>query len=611
MYRILESEEELEVINEMKNRLTDKKRLFCVSLFLTFTLCIYAPYELYLTNISEFWFSFSMFWWMPVIVGISVMLIVLLVGMMLQDKAAYLYESFLFILAVCLYMQGNFLNLRVGVMNGAEIDWTQYKRHFIIDAVVICLIVIVLGVFIIKTNRISKKMITVLSMFLTAIQAVSIITLLIMGQSAIKDDDSRYIRVVTDKGLYEAGSDSNIIVFILDMFDDSYFKEILETEPEIKQELEGFTYFSNFTGSYSTTYYSLGHLFSGKYFYNEEGGWNEWRRRISDERLYLDEILDDGYELSVYSDFVTCFVPRHVDASCNYIEVPLEISDKGHFMIDLYRLAATKYFPDFLKPYLWMTGTEFDEYKQIASEYNVYSSENLVFKERLEKYGVSVGGGADKQIKFIHITGAHYPYLIDENAQEVEPDSVSGVQCARGALRIVEEYLDDLKESGVYDKSNIILAADHGYYWDGVLTNPLFAVKPHDASGDLIINNAPACQVDFGPTILDIIGLNAEHNYGNSAFEIGENSQRERMFYQYYLDEFDAASNIMRLIEYRIPSESNDPANFSLTDVEYTVTGEKIQHSKYCKTCKNGIPSEGGEFDPPRIVHEKDAGYPE
>lgn len=600
----------MEVINIMKDRLADKKRLLCVSLFLTFTLCIYAPYELYLTNISEFWFSFSMFWWMPVLIGICVMLILLFIGILLKDKVAYIYESFLFVLSICLYMQGNFLNLRVGVMNGAEIDWTLYKRHFIIDAGIICLTIIVLGVFILKKAIISKKIITILSMFLTAIQAVSLVALFIMGQSAIKDDASRYIRVVTDKGLYETGSDSNIIVFILDMFDDSYFKEILETEPEIKQELEGFTYFSNFTGSYSTTYYSLGHLFSGKSFYNEEGGWNEWRKQISNERLYMDELLDNGYELSVYSDFVTCFVPRHVDASCNYIEVPLEISNKGHFIIDLYRLAATKYFPDFLKPYLWMTGTEFEGYKQIASEYNVYSMDNIIFKERLEKYGISVGG-ADKQIKFIHITGAHYPYLIDENAQEVEPDSVSGVQCARGALRIVEEYLDDLKENGVYDKSNIILAADHGYYWDGVLTNPLFAVKPHDSSGELIINNAPASQVDFGPTVLDIVGLNADHAYGNSAFEIDVDSQRERLFYQYYLDEFDAASNIMRLIEFRIPPESNDPANFSLTDVEYTVSGDKIQHSKYCKTCKNGIPSGEEEFEPPRIVHEKDAGYPD
>lgn len=155
-----------------------------------------------------------------------------------------------------------------------------------------------------------------------------------------------------------------------------------------------------------------------------------------------------------------------------------------------------------------------------------------------------MGGG--KQIKFIHITGAHYPYLIDENAQEVGPDSVSGVQCARGVLCIVKEYFDELRKNGVYDNSNIILAADYGYFWDDVLTNPLFVVKPHDSSGELILNNAPVCQADF-----------------------------------------------------------------VLTDVEYTVRGEKIQHSKYCKTCKNGIPSEGEEYDPPRIIHEKDVGYPE
>lgn len=595
-------------INALKKGLADRKLLLSVSLFLTFTLCIYAPFELYLTNINEFWFSFSMFWWMPVLVGTGVMLMVFLIGIMLKNRGAYVYESLLFVLAVCIYVQGNFLNLRVGIMNGAEIEWTQYKRHFIIDGIVLCFIVIVLEAFILKKVFISKKIITVISLFFTAIQAVTLIVLLITGQSAIKDH-SKYIRVVTDRGLYEAGSDSNIIVFILDMFDDSYFKEILESEPEIKQELEGFTYFSNFTGSYSTTQYSFGHLITGKYFYNE-CSWEEWMSRVSNERMYLDEILDNGYELSVYSNMVGMFPSRYIEASSNYIEVPLKISSKGHFVIDLYRLVATKYFPDFLKPYLWMTGTEFDAYKEIASEYHAYSLENSVFKERIEKYGVRVGG-ADKQIKLIHINGTHYPYLIDENAQEVEPDSVSGVQCARGVLRIVEEYLNDLKENGVYDKSNIILTADHGYYWDGVLTNPLFAVKPHDSSGELIINNAPASQIDFGPTILELVGLNADHNYGKSAFEIELDSQRERLFYQYNLQEFDAADYRLRLIEYKIPPESNNPANFSLTDVEYTVSGEKIQHSKYCKTCKNGNLGEGEEYDPPRIVHEKDAGYPD
>lgn len=40
-----------------------------------------------------------------------------------------LYEALLFSAAVCFYIQGNFLNLDVGVMNGAEIDWKDYSGH--------------------------------------------------------------------------------------------------------------------------------------------------------------------------------------------------------------------------------------------------------------------------------------------------------------------------------------------------------------------------------------------------------------------------------------------------------------------------------------------------
>jgi len=598
-----------EGLNEnMLKKILKNKTLLCIILFLGFTSCIYAPYELYLINRDEFWFQLSLFWWIPLLVGAGAMLLAICIGMFLKGKLLRLYEVSLFSIGICMYIQGNFLNLDVGVMNGAEVDWSQHYGRFLIDGIV--LLAIFTGLLIIawKKRLFFKKAAGYISLFMMLMQLVTLIVLLIPVIFPEEADDSS-TNFASDKGLYEVGDDSNIIVFVLDMYDDEYFKEILASEPEIKKELDGFTYFSNFTGSYSTTSYALAHLSTGKYCYNESELLS-WVRSVSEERQYMDELVDDGYEMYLYSSTMGCISQRFVKMSKNYINAPLKISNKLHFTYDLYQLVMLKYFPDFVKPILWMTGTEFDYWKSVDSQYNPYSVDNLVFKSGLEEKGISINEDA-KQFKFIHLNGSHYPYEIDENAKRVEPDSVSAVQCARGALRIVQEYLYELKKSGNYDNSAIIITADHGYYWDGVLTNPVFLVKPKGALGELVMNEAPVCQGDFAPTVLELAGLNENHEYGESAFEIPQNSQRERYFYQYYLQERSTAGEVFRLIEYKIGSESNDPSEYELTDVEYTVDGEKIQHSKYCKTCKGEVTENEDEYDPPRLVHQKDTGYPQ
>lgn len=67
-------------------KVSEKRFLLSIILFLGFTFCIYAPYELYLTNRNEFWFTWSMFWWMPLLVGISLMILAMLIGMLLKGK---------------------------------------------------------------------------------------------------------------------------------------------------------------------------------------------------------------------------------------------------------------------------------------------------------------------------------------------------------------------------------------------------------------------------------------------------------------------------------------------------------------------------------------------
>lgn len=586
------------------------KSLIMNVIFLVFTLCIYAPLELYLSNYREFWFSLSLFVYIPLALGIIGVVIAIIIGYFLQGRLLILYEALLFGFGINVYIQGNFLNLKIGVMNGADIAWNQYHKNFVINAVIWGIIFLVILISAFKATTYFRKFSFYLSTLFTLTQLVSLMVLLYpyVSSDNLEQKKSYFI---SDEGLYELGEDENVVVFLCDMLDDSWFRKVMEYYPEIETELDGFTYFSNFSGSYSTTTYSLSHLSTGKYFYNEKPRYT-WIEEVSDERIYFDELMDNGYNLGIYTNLYRNFPSRIIEEAENYEYASEKISNKLHFTYDIYQLVMCKYFPNVIKPYIWMTGSEFNYWKQYDSDHNAYNGdfENIFFKNGLDENGLSISGNA-KQYKFIHLMGSHYPFDIDANAYPVDPDNnyVSGPECARGVLRIINSYLENMKQIGCYDNTSVIIMADHGYYEDGYITNPVLLVKPKASRGELIINTAPVCQGDFAATVLELADIDFTSSYGKSVFDFKTGENRERFFYQYYLSEKEQDGNY-RLIEYLVDSKSNSPGDFEMTDVEYTTNGNKIIHSKYCQTCKNGIQPERSD-SALIFVHEKAQNYPD
>lgn len=591
----------------MKNY--DNKNVIGGSIFLSVTVCLFAPFEMYISNKDEMWFKLSAFWWMPVVLCMLAIIGSCAIGFLFKGVAKRIYAALLFTTALCVYIQGNFLNIDLGVMNGGAIVWSEYFFQVMIRLTVWILIIaagIALSVF---KKDIFQKVSFAISFFLTAVQTVTLLVLLI---PTILEGDytTGTYTFVSEEGLYEMGKEENVIFFCLDMFDDSYFKAIFEEEPEIAEEFEGFTYFSNFTGTYSTTNYSLPLLLTGKTYLNE-GPAREWNNLRAEEGTYVDEFINNGYKLGIYSENTYLLPERYVTGADNYVEAPLYITNRLHFAYDLYQLVACKYLPDIVKPFIWMDGTEFNYWKGWKSDYRAYDGLNASFRDGILDNGISIADSA-KQFKFIHLWGSHYPYSIDENANDVETGGgVSDIQCARGVIRMVQWYIEEMKKNGSYDNAVIVITADHGYYWDGVLTNPLCLVKPRNATGNMKVNNAPVCQVDLPATIVDLCNINSDVDYGKSMFEYDESEERDRYFYQYYLQEKNSDMK-WRLIEYRIDSANNLRESFHLTDVEYTIDGSKIEHAKYCQTCNGEYNDEEAEqMDPPRVVHVKRNNYPE
>lgn len=138
----------------------------------------------------------------------------------------------------------------------------------------------------------------------------------------------------------------------------------------------------------------------------------------------------------------------------------------------------------------------------------------------LEKW---LDGTADKPFfAFLHLYEPHTPYTPPEPYLSRYPSHYDGEIAYADA--IVGEFLDDLKQKGVYDKALIILLSDHGeglndhgeeehgiFLYRESLQVPLLVKLPHSAKGGASVAT-PVELVDVFPTILERTATTAPPN---------------------------------------------------------------------------------------------------
>ena len=139
------------------------------------------------------------------------------------------------------------------------------------------------------------------------------------------------------------------------------------------------------------------------------------------------------------------------------------------------------------------------------------------------------------------------------------------------SLQIIYEYIRQLQDLGIYDKTTIIIAADHGSSGGGETLDfpqktavPLIMVKPKsaDEKEELKISDAPVSQEDLFGTIL--AGFDCEEStFPNTVFDFRENQDRER--YYYYSALYDDQKGEIELREYRISGDAREAESYHFT----------------------------------------------
>lgn len=494
-------------------------QLIPATLFLLITYAIYTPSSLFLQNISEFLITYRhiipCLLFLTFIICTDIFFVALCV---MSEKNVIYFSGVLFALTLGLYVQGNFLNPQFPALDGASIDWSvYYKRDVISKLFWVLLLVMLVVCFRSRQKALLQRVIKYLSYFLSAVQVVSLVVLIIIS----KPDIGSY--GFSKEGEFAVGAKENIVIFIIDTLQSSSMKEYLASTACPSERFDGFTFFDNAVSGGAPTSRGLPVFLTGSEYDPLQIEAEAMLERWEDVSLY-DELRQNDYDIRFYSDLsIPGVSDKIID---NFVSSNRYVGKYTDFTGQLYKLVNLYLMPQFLKQYFWLTTDNLTE--SIVADDDLYSIGNTAFWSDMEQAG-SLQMKYEKTFRLYHLYGVHPPYVTDENLQTVENGSVTEQQVLQGVMQEVYAYFDKMKDIGIYDASTIIIAGDHGNFeGENVGANAVFLIKRPYEEFPLQYNSAPVHFRNVMATLAEAV-MDDYSAYGPSVFDITDESDVERL----------------------------------------------------------------------------------
>ena len=527
----------------MKKR--DKKQLLpgiVVAAAISFLVFLYAPVDLYCSNISEFWFDFGILIRASLGLFLISTVVLLLIYIVLWLIHPVLYRIGLaggFLGLICTYIQGNFLIRNLPPLDGTTIRWEEYTFLRTEDFILwgIGFVVVVLMYIFLKRDLLSKT-VMYLSGGLT-------LMLLITAVSVVFTSGALQEKVHYQYGADEQfvmSEDQNFVILLLDTVDSRTITELLDEHPEYAAEFQDFTYFENTVGAYSCTERAVPYILSGEWYENDEP-FEDYMRRMYRESPLFRTLQERGYRMEFYDEEL--YLDDEIaQMFSNVYRVDFELSSYVRFAKPLLKLVGFRYAPFELKKKCIFKMAAIDELVKVenAQEKYSFSQQDHIFKSQLDQRGISE---QDTQAKFqfIHLNGAHVPFIYDENMNIIDEEEGTYEQTMLAVLSGAGNYVEKLRGSGAYDNTVLIIMADHGY--NGSLDEsgeeawmrqcPLLLIKGMGETHDTMqISQAPISFEDLQEAYTRLL----DGKQSTAAFDWKEGDVRERRFLKYsFLDE--------------------------------------------------------------------------
>lgn len=485
-------------------------------IFLIVTFCIFMPSSLFLGNIDQFAVGFTAL--IPLLITASLITaaVVILIGLAVPKKIYNIYAAVVFGGALAAYVQGNFLNPDFGVLNGRQIQWSQFKISGIISTFVWIVLIVVPAVIVCFKKDIMTKIMKWGSLFIASIQIVTLVVLIISLRRSVD-----YSYVVTKNDEFALSSEGNVVVFIVDTLDNEDAQNYVIGR--YSEELKDFTYFDNMIGGGAPTALGVPLMLTG-YQFDTTQSLSDYRKKAYEEGTLIQDMSDSGYDVKLYtsSEYLN---GANQEAIANTVGgQTYRISDKEQFFKNIYKMSAFYAFPQVVKKFFWFYGDDFMACQSPKNsgvvQYEMDDSQ--LYADFKDNGGITVDA-ENKTFTLYHMVGAHTPYEMNEQCVDVGEADTSLDKQVQGVFKYINEYMQQMKDYGVYDNSTIIITADHGGY--GLYERPAVFVKEADTHNDVMQVNSDSVTFKNLYAEYGKAALGQKSNYGNTLFDMSGVSQ--------------------------------------------------------------------------------------
>ena len=511
-----------------------------VTVMFGFTTFVAAPLEIVATNASALLFSPTDVWQPLTLFAVCFAVAGALVLSALRGRVYDIVLALITAVGIAALLQALFFNTGLPAADGQPVNWDDFTKLTVASAAMWVVAIAAVVTIALKRPSAFKGFTVVACLLLALTSAIS------MGMtiSAHASDFDRPF--VTEEGLMDVSPKSNVIIFILDTFDTKYLETDLADDPHLLDEFDGFTYFRNSVGSMIPTRYGVPFLVTGHCLSPDEPEFTaQTVRSWFTQHNLLDDVQGQGYSIGVYSD------PSSIGKGFEGQDKPLlnqtiNVHDIRPQTTGTLKIAKTLGKSVLYRNLPWVLKPQFRFYTdalnqgvvaqdKAAPDQTPYVIDDPSYFAKLKSQTLKADDTAESgAYRIIHLSGAHGPYTMDEHGNPMPAGENSTLERQSiGSIEIVNEYLRQLKELGVYDQSTIIVTADHGewYLADNLSspTAPMLLVKPAgaDASKPYETSEVPTGHLDIPSTVRAATGADPA---GPTVFDVPD-APRKRIFF--------------------------------------------------------------------------------
>lgn len=568
----------------LKERLGINKKKVLLSLLVSFAapvvLLICIGFSVFFANAQEFNFAFADF--APLWISGSLLIgLVFFISLIFTKGVAYnsLFAVYSF-LAILGFIQNMVTTMTFEGMPGDGNATVPDSAKLIINFAVWVVLATVIIWFAVLSQKAAKGRI-VISFLLVLVMVMQIAMTIPAAITYISegDDDpaasseANSLVYLTTNDMFEVSSKKNIIVIVLDRFDDKYFQELLASDSPYIDELDGFTYYADNISKYPRTYPAITSMLTGAE--NDFSSRKNYFNEAYKSSTFLDDIKANGYKLNLY-------IPTYYtyDNAAVFEGAVSNTSDAKGYTVDNHFALIGKMFE--LTSYFWApemfksTTISSDAFNSVVSldgdapKYEMTQTSDAEFYDTFKETGLSTQSKTGT-FTFLHLRGCHSPFTIDENCNTKPGDNQHSLAQTTGVFKFLTEYLQELKDLDLYEDATIIITGDHAAlssdkaeYVDPNLTGLL--VKESGKQGTpMATSYAQVSQDNFMATIVKSAGIETTNDYGRAYSEIPED---ETVVRTHYFQLSTGNSHEDENITYTIIGPGADFKNWKITNRE-------------------------------------------